>query len=139
MTLLIPVTRLPEVHPLIEANPDLTVVIDHMADSPLDHPEQLDLLLALQRYPRVFVKISHAWSLSSQPYPYPDAIAQIKRLYATFGAARLMAGTDWPVSLPKLSYAQAVAFYRDHLGFLPPADLVQITFHTVQRVWPFGV
>ena len=32
-----------------------------------------------------------------------------------------MAGTDWPVSLPKLPYAQAVAFYRDHLDFLPPA------------------
>ncbi len=139
MTLLIPVTRLPEVHSLIEANHDLTVVIDHMADSPLDHPEQLDLLLALTRYPRVFVKISHSWSLSSQPYPYPDAIAQIKRLYAAFGAARLMAGTDWPVSLPKLPYAQAVAFYRDHLEFLSRADLEQITFHTVQRVWPFGV
>ena len=139
MTLLIPVTRLPEVHPLIEANPDLTIVIDHMADSPLDHPEQLDLLLALERYPRVFVKISHSWSLSAQPYPFPDAIAQIQRLYKTFGAKRLMAGTDWPVSLKQVTYAQAVAFYRDHLGFLPPEDHAQILSKTVQEVWPFGV
>src|SRR5579859_2348013 len=58
MTLLIPVTRLPEVHPLIEANPDLQVVIDHMADSPVEQPEKLKLLLDLVRYPKVFVKIS---------------------------------------------------------------------------------
>jgi predicted TIM-barrel fold metal-dependent hydrolase len=139
MTLLIPVTRLPEVHSLIEANPDLQIVIDHMADSPLDHPEQLDLLLDLARYPKVFVKISHGWSLSRQPYPYPDAIAQIQRLYKTFGAKRLMAGTDWPISLAQVSYAQAVSFYRDHLPFLPPEDHAQILSKTVQEVWPFGI
>lgn len=139
MTLLIPVTRLPEIHSLIEANPDLQVVIDHMADSPPDHPEQLDLLLALARYPKVFVKISHSWSLSKQLYPYPDAIAQIQRLYKTFGAKRLMAGTDWPISLPQVTYEQAVAFYRDHLTFLPPEDHAQILSKTVQKVWPFGV
>ena len=137
MTLLIPVTRLPELHPLLDANPDLQVVIDHMADSPLDHPEQLDLLIGLARYPRLFVKISHMWSLSAQPYPYPDAAAQVKRLYEVFGAARLMAGTDWPISLPKQSYAQTVALFRDHLDFLPAKDHTQILSKTVQLVWPF--
>ena len=101
MTILAPVTRMPDIAPLIEQNPDLTVVIDHMADSPLDHPDQLKLLLALARYPKVFVKISHMWSLSTQPFPYPDAIpSRSKASYETFGAsARLMWGTDWPISL----------------------------------------
>jgi len=139
MTLLIPATRLPEVHSLIEANPDLQVVIDHMADSPLDHPEQLELLLALVRYPKVFVKVSHMWSLSTQPFPYPDAAAQVKRLLGIFGAARLMAGTDWPISLPKQSYAQTVALFRDHLDFLAPQERAQILSQTVQEVWPFHV
>jgi predicted TIM-barrel fold metal-dependent hydrolase len=139
MTLLIPATRISDVQPLIEENPDLLVVIDHMADTPLDHPEQLNLLLALARYPRVFVKISHMWSLSSQPYPYADATGQVKRLYEAFGARRLMAGTDWPISLPKQSYAQTVALYRDHLDFLPPQDHAQILSKTVQEVWPFGI
>jgi L-fuconolactonase len=139
MTLLLPATRLPDIHSLIEANPDLQIVIDHMADSPLDHPEQLDLLLALVRYPKVFVKISHMWSLSAQTYPYPDAMAQAKRLYDAFGSKRLMAGTDWPISLPKQTYAQTVALYRDHLDFLPPQDRAQILSKTVQEVWPFGI
>jgi predicted TIM-barrel fold metal-dependent hydrolase len=139
MTILAPVTRMPDLVPLIEQNPDLTVVIDHMADCPLGQPDKLNLLLALAHYPTVFVKISHLWSLSAQPYPYTDTIPQIKSLCQSFGPARLMWGTDWPISLKQLSYAQAVALYRDHLSFLSPEDRKQILYKTVQRVWPFGL
>jgi L-fuconolactonase len=139
MTLLIPASRLPEIHPLIEANPDLQIVIDHMADTPLDQPEQLKLLLDLARYPKVFVKISHMWSLSAQAYPYTDAAVQVKHLYDTFGPERLMAGTDWPISLPKQTYAETVALFRDHLDFLSVADRTQILSETAQEVWPFHI
>ncbi|GGG72998.1 amidohydrolase family protein [Edaphobacter dinghuensis] len=139
MTVLTPVTRLPDLVSLIEQNPELTVVIDHMADSPLDEPKKLELLLALARYPRVFVKISHMWSLSKQAYPYADAAEQVKRLYDRFGAERLMWGTDWPISLKQLSYARAVALFRDHLDFMSAADHEQVLYKTVQQVWPFGL
>jgi L-fuconolactonase len=139
MTILAPVTRLPDLEPLIQQNPDLTVVIDHMADCPLDQPDQLQLLLNLARYPKVFVKISHMWSLSKQPYPYADTISQIKSLHQVFGAERLMWGTDWPISLKQLPYDKAVALFRDHLDFLSPEDHTQILYKTVQRVWPFNI
>jgi len=139
MTVLAPVTRMPEIAPLIEKNPNLTVVIDHQADSPLNQPEKLDLLLALERYPKVFVKISHMWSLSKQPYPYPDAQAQVKRLYDKFGPKRLMWGTDWPISLRQLTYTQAVELFRDHLDFVNAGDRDWILSKTVQQVWPFNL
>lgn len=139
MTLLIPVTRLPQIHSLIEANPDLQVVIDHMADCPLGHPQPLQLLLDLAKYPHVFVKISHMWSLSKQPYPYLDAQQQVRQLLTVFGSDRLMAGTDWPISLPLLSYAQNVSLYRNHLNFLSKEQHEQILLRTVQRVWPFDI
>ncbi|HEX4576771.1 MAG TPA: amidohydrolase family protein [Edaphobacter sp.] len=139
MTILAPVTRMPDLAPLIEQNPDLTVVIDHMADCPINQPDKLNLLLALARYPKVFVKISHLWSLSAQPYPYADTIPQIKSLCQSFGPARLMWDPDWPISLKQLSYAQAVALYRDHLNFLSPEDHTQILYKTVERVWPCGI
>ncbi|MEI9979732.1 MAG: amidohydrolase family protein [Edaphobacter sp.] len=139
MTILAPVTRMPDLAPLIEQNPGLTVVIDHMADCPINQPDKLKLLLALARYPKVFVKISHLWSLSAQPYPYADTIPQLKTLIEAFGAARLMWGTDWPISLKQLSYAKAVELYRDHMNFLPTQDHTQILYKTVQSVWPFDV
>ena len=137
MTVLAPVTRLPDLVPLIEQNPELIVVIDHMADCPLDQPDKLNLLMALARYPTVFVKISHMWSLSKQAYPYPDAAEQVKQLYHRFGAKHLMWGTDWPICLKQLSYAQAVDLFRNHLDFIPYEDHEQILYKTVQTVWPF--
>ena len=50
-----------------------------------------------------------------------------------------MAGTDWPISLPKQSYAQTVALFRDHLDFLTPQDHAQVLSKTVQQVWPFNI
>ena len=139
MTVLAPVTRMPDLVPLIEANPDLTVVIDHMADCPLDRPVLFKLLLDLARYPRVFIKITDMWVLSKQSYPYPDAQEQAKRLLERFGAQRLMWATNWPVSLAQLPYAKLVELYRDHLNFVTPEELEEILFKTVERVWPFGL
>ena len=139
MTLLIPVERLPDVHPLIEANPDLQVVIDHVADCPAGDSAKLKLLLDLARYPKVFVKISHMWSVSQTTFPYPDAALQVRQLVAAFGADRLMAGTDWPVSLKFLSYSGAVDLFRNHLSFLSAEQHQAILSGTVQRVWPFAL
>ena len=42
MTVLAPITRMPDVQALIEKYPDLTLVIDHMADCPVDQPAELE-------------------------------------------------------------------------------------------------
>ena len=137
MTILAPATRLPDLVPLIEANPELTVVIDHMADCPLDRPDLLKLLLDLARYPKVFVKISDMWVLSKQPYPFADAQEQVKRLLAKFSAQRLMWATNWPVSLQQLEYNRIVDLYRDHFSVVSRKEHEEILGGTVQRVWPF--
>ena len=67
MQIYAPITRMPDMASLIAQCPDLTVVIDHMADCPIDQPQELEKLIALARFPRVFVKISHMWSISRQP------------------------------------------------------------------------
>jgi L-fuconolactonase len=137
MTILAPVDRLPDVANLIEGFPDLTVVIDHMSDCPVDQPRKLAKLTALARYPNVFVKISHLWSLPHQAYPYSDSQELVKQLYDAYGAERLMWGTDWPVCEEFCTYAQVVSLYRQHLDFLTPRDHDWILRRTVQRVWPF--
>jgi len=138
MLVLTAITRIPDVEKLIEKFPELTVVIDHMADSPLDKPEQLNMLLALKRYPKVFVKISHTWSLSKQPFPYTDSQAQVKRLYDAFGPQKLMWGTDWPLVENHCGYAKALSVVRDEMKFLSADDKSWILSKTIERVWPFA-
>ncbi len=139
MTLLTPAARLQQIAALIERYPDLTVVIDHMADASLDEPHQIRGLLTMARYPKVYVKISHLWSLSKHPYPYADAFVLLKMVYDPFGPRRLMWCTDHTVCLPYTSYSQIVALYRDHPGFMPLAVRREIWHGTVHQVWPFNL
>ena len=138
MTILTDIGRMPDIARLAEKFPDLTVVIDHMADCPVDRPDELRKLQALARYPRVFVKVSHTWSVSKQPYPYPDAQAQVKRLYDTFGPQRLMWGTDWPIVEAHCGYARALAMVRDEMKFLSEEDKSWMLSRTVERVWKWS-
>ncbi len=137
MTILAPISRMPEVGLLLERLPDLTVVIDHMADCPADQPGELEKLIALERYPNVFVKISHTWSISKQPYPWLDAQEYVKRLYHAFGPRRLMWATDWPIVEGWSTYSKALAVVRDEMKFLNADDLSWILSRTIERVWPF--
>ena len=137
MTILAPITRMPEVGALISRFPDLTVVIDHMADCPVDQPGELEKLIALRRYPKVFVKISHTWSLSRQPYPFLDAQEHVKRLHGAFGPERLMWATDWPIVEQVATYTQALTVVRDDMKFLNAGDKRWMLSRTIERVWPF--
>jgi L-fuconolactonase len=138
MTVLAPIARMPEVAALLEKLPDLTVVVDHMADCPIDRPAELEKLIALQRYPKVFVKISHTWSISRQPYPWLDAQEYVKRLHAAFGPERLMWATDWPIVENVSTYERALRVVRDEMKFLNAEDKNWIMNKTIERVWPFG-
>jgi L-fuconolactonase len=130
----------PDVERLIERHREsLDVCIDHMADCPIDEPNQLHKLLRLAAYPRVFIKISHLWLLSRQPYPYRDTHDQVKRLYDTFGPQRLMWGTDWPGVERYCGYARALALYRDEIKFFTAEDRRWILGKTALRLWPFPV
>ena len=138
MTVLAPITRMPEVAPLLERLPNLTVVIDHMADCPVDQPAELEKLIALKRFPKLFVKVSHTWALSKQPYPWPDAQEHVKRLYDAFGPQRLMWATDWPIVENNSTYERALTVVRDEMKFLNAEDKSWVLSKTIERVWPFG-
>jgi L-fuconolactonase len=138
MTLLTPVSRLPDIAKLIDKFPELTIVIDHMADCPVDHPEQLEHLTELARYPKVFVKVSHAWSLSKQPYPWTDAQQLVKRLHEAFGPQRLMWATDWPIAKERATYPQRLTLVKNDMPFLNNEDKTWMLSKTIERVWPFA-
>jgi predicted TIM-barrel fold metal-dependent hydrolase len=137
MTVLAPITRMPDVANLLERMPELMVVIDHMADCPVDRPAELEKLIALQRYPNVFVKISHTWSISRQPYPWLDAQEYVKRLHQSFGPQHLMWATDWPIIEDRSTYSRALSVVRDEMHFLNAEDKRWMLSKSIERVWRF--
>ena len=139
MLLLTKASRLPDAQKYIEKYGDLDVVIDHMADcKPTDPSSDLDKLLTLAKFPRVYVKISHTWSISSEPYPHRDTWAQVKTVLDTFGRERTMWGTDWPVSKSKIDYGKTLELVRDEMDFLTGEDKEWLLSKTIERLWPFS-
>ncbi len=138
MCVLCPIERIPDVEKVIERHPNVDVCIDHMADCPINQPGELKKLLNLARYERVFVKISHLWSLSREKYPYRDTHDQVKRLYDAFGPQRLMWGSDWPGVEHFCGYAKALALYRDEIGFFTDDDRRWILGGVALKLWPFA-
>ena len=137
MTVLAPITRMPEVGALLEKLPELTVVIDHMADCPIDQPAELEKLIALKRYPNLFVKISHTWSISRQPYPWLDAQEFVKRLHQAYRTAAAHVGHRLADCGREFHLRRALSVVRDEMKFLNADDLSWILSKTIERVWPF--
>jgi predicted TIM-barrel fold metal-dependent hydrolase len=131
-------TRLPDLARLLDKYPDLDCCIDHMADARPDDLEGRKLLMDMARYPRVYVKISHTWSISQSDYPWADTHGLVEEVYQTFGAGRIMWGTDWPVCLAKAEYPQTLAVVRDEMKFFSPEDLEWVLGKTVLKLWSFG-
>ena len=127
--------RLGELLPLFERVPDLTVIIDHMADVAPDDARAINALLAFARLPRVHVKISHTWLVSKQAYPFPDAQALAKRVYDRFGPRRLLFGSDWPGVEKHCGYAKALAMVQSEMKFLTPDDRRWILGQTAAGIW----
>ncbi len=137
MCILCPVSRLDDVGKVIERHPNVDVCIDHMAECPIDQPPALKKLLALARYPRVYVKISHLWRLSQEKYPYFDTHDQVKQLYDAFGPQRLMWGSDWPAVEDFCGYAKSLALYSQEIKFFNNDDRRWILGGTALKLWPF--
>ncbi len=140
MCILCPITRIPDVEQIIARHDGkLDVCIDHMADCPIDQPDELKKVLTLSRYSRVYVKLSHLWLLSKQTYPYRDTHDQVRKLYDAFGPERLMWGSDWPAVEDYCGYGRALALYRDEIKFLNHDDRRWILGQTALKLWPFDV
>ena len=137
MSVLAPIERIPDVARVIDRFQDIDVIIDHMADCPPDRSESLKHLVALKRFPCVSIKISHTWSISRQPYPYPDSQVQVKRLYDAFGPKRLMWGSDWPLVEAYCGYAKALRMVRDEMPFLNAEDKRWILSKNIERIFRF--
>ena len=104
--------------PIAAKHPGVTLVIDHMARLvPWGGPERwedIDDLLALAKYPNLYLKASSAPNYSLDPYPYQDIQGHLKRLIDAFTPQRTMWGSD--ITRLRGSYKECVDLFREALG-----------------------
>jgi predicted TIM-barrel fold metal-dependent hydrolase len=119
--------QLPLFGPIAERYPQLVLIIDHMGISSealrnTMMPATVAAAAALARYPNVSVKLSSAPLFSSQPYPFRDMTAHIRRLFDAYGPRRCYWGSDVTNSFAKCTYRQRVTHFTEELDFLSEDD-----------------
>ncbi|MBK5291772.1 MAG: amidohydrolase family protein [Acidobacteriia bacterium] len=71
---------------------DTTVILDHMGRAGQGTPADLDPLLKLSAYPKVYFKFSGVGYSSKQKFPFTDAKPIVRAAFDEFGAARILWG-----------------------------------------------
>ena len=106
---------------LAAAVPRLTIVIDHAGNLRIDGgPPPRDWLEALEaaaKHPHVRCKVS-ALVENTAVTPPPRDVGYYRpvldALWATFGAERLIFGSNWPIWSRSLAYADVVGVVREY-------------------------
>ncbi|HJM76422.1 MAG TPA: amidohydrolase family protein [Dehalococcoidia bacterium] len=133
--------RLEQATQMAAANPDTTLVIDHLGlVQPFEPPApenpfgELPAVLALAELPNVTIKISGACTLSHEPFPYNDIWEPVTRILDAFGIDRCMWGTDWTRAVGLLTYSEGVEAFRT-TEQLSDSDRAALMGGTLQQVY----
>ena len=134
--------RLDRADMIAERHPGLTLIIDHMGrvsgrQGPAAFADLQDLL-ALARHPNLLVKTTSAPSYSEEPYPFRDIHPFLQRIYDSFGARRMLWGSD--ITRLRGTYRECLALFQEALDFLTPEDREWILGKTAAEAlrWPEG-
>jgi predicted TIM-barrel fold metal-dependent hydrolase len=130
---------LPAIQRMCRAYPKTRVVIDHFARIGMKGPirrSDLDQLRRLADFPHTHVKTSAFYALGAKRAPYTDLGPMIHTLRDTFGARRLMWGSDCPYQVQHgHTYADSIGLIRDRLEFLTDDDKDWMLRRTAEKLF----
>ena len=142
MCCLINPENLPEVSRACDRHPDTPVVIDHFARIGIDgqiRESDLNRLCELSRHRNVKVKISAFYALGAKRPPHHELLPMIKRLFESFGAERLMWGSDCPYQLDgENNYRASISLIRDVIDFVSDEERQRLLRTTAERTFFFS-
>ncbi|XP_050205922.1 uncharacterized protein LOC130014459 [Mercurialis annua] len=100
-----------EIQELCTEFPSTVVLLDHFGfcKPPSNDEERRTFseLLNLSRFPQVYIKFSALFRVSRMPYPYQDLSPLLSQVVSSFGANRVMWGSDFPFVVAECGYSRA--------------------------------
>ena len=131
---------------IAEALPQLTIVLEHLAGigfGRTSDPAAQDRVLALSRFPNLYVKIPGLGEFCErampvqEPFPFVRPIPPLlPRCYEAFGPSRLMWGSDFPPVAGREGYRNALRLSMAQFEDRPGAERDAIFGGTALSVFP---
>ncbi|MHB1467701.1 MAG: amidohydrolase family protein [Solirubrobacteraceae bacterium] len=111
---------------VLERHPGLRLIVDHLGlgvyPGCADPFAGMRALGDLASFEHVRVKVSGLVEVSAEPFPFRDVHEHLAAALETFGARRLIWGSNHPVVAAKCDYAESLGYLR-HCEFLLAEDL----------------
>ncbi|MFS7959079.1 putative 4-sulfomuconolactone hydrolase [Helianthus anomalus] len=130
-----------EIKELCSEFPETVVLLDHVAfcKPPMDDEEAKTFseLLGLSRFPQVYVKFSALFRVSRKSFPYDDLTTLLSQVVSSFGANRVMWGSDFPFVVEECGYKEAkeaVSVIANQVP-MPSSDLEWIMGKTAMQLF----
>ena len=136
--------------------PSLKVVLNHLGFLPNMHlelrvdadrrpqfdmplpPPGLEVVEALAaKHPSVHVHFSGHYAFSGAPYPYRNLQETTDRIYAAFGAERMLMASDWPWIRENPGYPETLGVVDQLLGDISAAERDMIRGGTAMSLFDF--
>ena len=122
--------QLPAAIELVRRFPDQPFLLDHLA-KPFIRDGVVspwrEQIAALAAFPNVMCKVSGMVTEAHwQDWRAADFRPYLDVVFAAFGPARLMFGSDWPVSLLAATYEESFGLVNDYLEQFPAAEREQV-------------
>jgi L-fuconolactonase len=137
--ILIYAKHLPVADEFVRRFPRQRFVLDHMA-KPAIRDRQIDNwasgMRRISEVPNVFCKLSGLVTEADwKSWTREEIIPYLDVALASFGADRLMIGSDWPVCLVAASYAEVIRIVKDYISERVPKRAADIMGGNAQRFW----
>lgn len=132
----------------IQEVPNLPIVIEHIGEilpaDPGYDAADAERIFALSRFDNVYIKIHGLGEFAvrnrrpSDGFPFMKPVPDlITRAYSSFGAQRMMWGSDYPPVSKREGYANALKFARQELAHVPDTDRDMIFGDTAAALYGF--
>ena len=128
--------QLPTVEAVVETNPGVTFVVDHMAwpdDRTAPDAAPWTEFAAVAAHDNAHVKVSSLPRSSAEGWPYADLHGYVRRLVEWFGPERLMVGSDYPWMDDWAAYPDCLN-WLEAAEFLSAHDRAYLRYRTFDRV-----
>lgn len=131
--------HLPVAAEFVKRFPRQRFVLDHLAKPPIKSgaiDSWAEGIRRLAEFPNVFCKLSGLVTEADWQHWKPEQIIPFLDVaFESFGADRLMIGSDWPVCLVAASYPRAIEVVKDYLLERRPDCRAGVLGGNAQRFW----
>ncbi len=123
---------------LATRHPGLTIVLDHLAKPDIANrgwEPWASLIAEVATHSNVSVKLSGLNTASALGWTWQDWLPYVDHVVEHFGSARVMLGSDWPVSTLAGDFGGVWRAQREVIGHLSTAQQDDILFRTAIRAY----